>query len=329
VVLGEISNFAAYSFAPAILVTPLGAGSVLLSAVLASVFLKERLGVQGVIGCALCLIGSLVIILHAPGEKEVNSVDEILQYAMGPAFFLYMLAVSGTSIYLIYWAGPKYGKENMLVYITICSLVGSISVMACKGFGIAIRLTFEGRNQFTHISTYVLLFIVISCAITQMNYFNKALGLFSTNRVTPGMRSLFSYTLVYYVFFTTATIIASVLLFQVCGVYLSYNIKGFNDESGVEIATVLCGFIIIFIGVFQLNDKSGEHGHREVDEFMELESFSNSETLSESGIYICAVLLTLLEHRYSASSRRSSIGKKKMVDIAYFQSNDEDYEEFA
>lgn len=104
-VLGEISNFAAYSFAPAILVTPLGAGSVLLSAVLASVFLKERLGIQGIIGCSLCLIGSLVIILHAPGEKEVNSVDEILNYAMQPAFFLYMLAVSGTSLYLIYWIG--------------------------------------------------------------------------------------------------------------------------------------------------------------------------------------------------------------------------------
>lgn len=204
-VLGEVSNFAAYSFAPAILVTPLGAGSVLLSAVLASVFLKERLGLQGSIGCALCIIGSLVIILHAPGEKPVDSVDEILGYAMHPAFFIYMLAVSGISVYLIYFVGPKHGKENMLVYVTICSLVGSISVMACKGFGIAIRLTFEGNNQLTHPSTYVFLFIVVSCAITQMNYFNKALELFSTNRVTP----------VYYVFFTTATIVASVLLFQV------------------------------------------------------------------------------------------------------------------
>jgi drug/metabolite transporter (DMT)-like permease len=171
------------------IVTPLGAGSVLLSAVLASIFLKERLGVQGSVGCALCLIGSLVIILHAPGEQQVESVDEILAFAMNPAFFLYMLAVTVTSIYLIFWVGPKYGKENMLVYITICSLVGSISVMACKGFGIAIKLTFEpeGENQFTHISTYVLLFIVILCAVTQMNYFNKALGLFSTNRVTPSM----------------------------------------------------------------------------------------------------------------------------------------------
>jgi magnesium transporter len=42
VVLGEIANFLAYSFAPAILVTPLGAVSVLVGAVLSHIFLKER-----------------------------------------------------------------------------------------------------------------------------------------------------------------------------------------------------------------------------------------------------------------------------------------------
>lgn len=143
-VLGEIANFAAYSYAPAILVTPLGAGSVFLSAVLASIFLGERLGVQGTIGCALCLIGSLVIILHSPEEKKIESVTEILDYAVKPAFLLYMTLVTAISLYLIYQVGPKYGKENLLVYITICSLVGSISVMAVKGFGIAVKLTLAG-----------------------------------------------------------------------------------------------------------------------------------------------------------------------------------------
>ncbi len=70
----------------------------------------------------------------------------------------------------------------MLVYITICSLVGSISVMASKGFGIAIKLTINGDNQFTYLSTYIFATTVIVCAMTQINYFNKALDLFSTNR---------------------------------------------------------------------------------------------------------------------------------------------------
>jgi hypothetical protein len=84
VVLGEIFNFAAYAFAPAILVTPLGALSVLIGAVLGSYFLDEQLGVLGKIGCAICLIGSVIIVLHAPPDKEVSSVDEILNLAIQP-----------------------------------------------------------------------------------------------------------------------------------------------------------------------------------------------------------------------------------------------------
>ncbi|KAJ3092237.1 hypothetical protein HK102_009551 [Quaeritorhiza haematococci] len=233
-VFGEISNFAAYSYAPAILVTPLGAGSVFLSAVLASFFLNERLGAEGKMGCALCIIGALVIILHSPEEKSIESVEEILEYALKPAFLTYAFLVLFTSLYLIYIAGPRHGRTNMLVYISICSLVGSISVMACKGFGIALKLTFQGSNQLVYPSTWLFGITVVGCAVTQMNYFNKALDLFSTNRVTP----------IYYVFFTTATILASVILFQ-----------GFNDTSAVEVITVFSGFITIFIGVFLLNSK--------------------------------------------------------------------------
>lgn len=96
-----VANFAAYAFAPPILVTPLGALSVIIgyvslahlgrvlnlthcSAILASIFLKEELGHLGRIGCTLCLIGSLIIILHAPESTDVKTVDEILQYAIQP-----------------------------------------------------------------------------------------------------------------------------------------------------------------------------------------------------------------------------------------------------
>jgi magnesium transporter len=83
-VIGEVANFAAYAFAPAILVTPLGALSVLIGAVLGAYFLDEELGTLGRLGCAICLIGSVVIVLHAPPDKEIQTVDEILHYALYP-----------------------------------------------------------------------------------------------------------------------------------------------------------------------------------------------------------------------------------------------------
>ncbi|KAF9337664.1 hypothetical protein BG006_003580 [Podila minutissima] len=178
---GEIANFAAYSFAPAILITPLGALSVIIGAVLASFFLHERLGTVGKVGCALCLIGSVVIVLHSPEEKEISSVDEILNYALQPAFMTYSLFVLGFSTYMIYRVVPRYGNKTPVVNISICSLVGSITVMASKGFGIALKLTFSGSNQLTHPSTYVFAVLVGVCIVVQMNYFNKALDMFSTN----------------------------------------------------------------------------------------------------------------------------------------------------
>jgi hypothetical protein len=82
---------------------------------------------------------------------------------------------------MIYSVVPKYGRTNPMVYISICSLVGSVSIMAIKGFGVAVKLTFAGNNQFTHPSTYVFGIIVALCIAVQMNYFNKALDTFSTN----------------------------------------------------------------------------------------------------------------------------------------------------
>lgn len=166
--------------------------SVLVGAILSHFFLGERLGKDGIIGCALCILGSLSVILHSPAEEPINTVDDVFTeftkpciYTLILVFLCYIILIGAISIYLIYVLGPKYGKRNMLVYITICSLVGSISVMSVKGLAVAVKITFAGDNQFGHFSTWIFLVAVVGCAITQINYFNKALDLFSTNRVTP------------------------------------------------------------------------------------------------------------------------------------------------
>ena len=76
---------------------------------------------------------------------------------------------------------PRYGKKNPMIYLSICSTVGSISVMATKAFGIAVKLTLGGNNQFTLPSTYVFVIVMAGCILTQMTYLNKALSQFSTN----------------------------------------------------------------------------------------------------------------------------------------------------
>ncbi|KAL0579666.1 hypothetical protein V5O48_002367 [Marasmius crinis-equi] len=242
-ILGEVANFAAYTFAPPILVTPLGALSVLIGAVLASFLLHEELGHLGRVGCGLSLIGSLIIVLHAPEDTPVDTVDQILGYAVQPGFLLYVLTVLVFSMVMVYSISPRYGRSNPLVYISICSLVGSVSVMAIKGFGIAVKLTFSGKNQFVHLSTYVFGIISIFCILVQMNYYNKALDTFSVNIVNP----------MYYVGFSTATIVASLILFQ-----------GFNTDDTTNTVSLLCGFIVTFLGVHILNlSRKDQEAHDE------------------------------------------------------------------
>ncbi|KAK1855089.1 DUF803 domain membrane protein [Colletotrichum chrysophilum] len=240
-VVGEICNFAAYAFAPAILVTPLGALSVLIGAVLGSYFLREELGTLGRLGSAICLIGAVIIVLHAPPDEDIQTIDQILHYAIQPGFLLYAFAVTVFAVVMIYKVAPVHGKKNALIYLSICSTVGSVSVMSVKAFGIALKLTFAGNNQFSHPSTYVFMILTAVCILTQMNYFNKALAQFPTNIVNP----------LYYVTFTTATLCASFILFG-----------GFNTTDTVNTISLICGFLVTFTGVYLLNlSRSDPNGH--------------------------------------------------------------------
>ncbi|XP_022861455.1 probable magnesium transporter NIPA4 [Olea europaea var. sylvestris] len=204
-IVGEIANFAAYAFAPAILVTPLGALSIIISAVLAHIILREKLHIFGVLGCALCVVGSTTIVLHAPQEREIESVKEVWDLATEPAFLFYATLVIAIVLILIFHYIPLYGQTHIMFYVGVCSLVGSLSVMSVKALGIALKLTLLGTNQLIYPQTWVFALVVISCVLTQLNYLNKALDTFNTAVVSP----------IYYVMFTSLTILASVIMFKV------------------------------------------------------------------------------------------------------------------
>jgi hypothetical protein len=62
------------------------------------------------------------------------------------------------------------------VYVLICSLIGSLTVVACKALGIALKLTLRGSNQLFKRETLAFACVVLVCVIIQMNYLNKVRG---------------------------------------------------------------------------------------------------------------------------------------------------------
>ncbi|XP_027079420.1 probable magnesium transporter NIPA3 isoform X7 [Coffea arabica] len=172
-IVGEVANFVAYAFAPAVLVTPLGALSIIVSAVLAHFILKEKLHKLGILGCVMCIAGSVIIVIHAPQERSISSIQQIVNMATQPAFLLYVGSVMVLVFILIFYFAPQYGHTNVLIFTGICSLMGSLSVMSVKALGTALKLTFEGKNQLIYLETWFFMFVVATCVITQMNYLNK------------------------------------------------------------------------------------------------------------------------------------------------------------
>lgn len=230
-IIGEICNFIAYAFTEAILVTPLGALAVVVSAIGSSIFLKERLSFVGKVGCFLCILGAVTIVLNAPEHQATTTIQEMQKYAISKVFLPYAGIILLIAAFMAFWVGPRYGSRHMLVYITICSIVGGISVVCLQGFGAAFVSAIGGTpNQWNQWFLWVLLVFVIFTLLVEINYLNKALNLFNTSVVTP----------TYFTFFTSMTLISSAVLFQ-----------GLNG-TGTQIATIVMGFLTIVAGVVLL-----------------------------------------------------------------------------
>ena len=135
------------------------------------------------------------------------------------------------ALVLIFYYGRRYGQTNPLVYVSITGMIGSLTVMGCKGLGVALKQTFDGHQQFGNWLTWFVIAWVASCIIVQMNYLNKALDIFNTSVVTP----------ILYVIFTTFVIIASAILF-----------KEWYSLSPEDILGNICGFLTVVSGIFLL-----------------------------------------------------------------------------
>ncbi|OBZ71029.1 putative magnesium transporter NIPA4, partial [Grifola frondosa] len=250
-ILGELCNFAAYAFVEAIVVTPMGALSVVICAILSSIFLKETLSTFGWMGCVLCIIGSVIIALNGPQESSVGQIKAFQKLFLAPGFLVYGSVLIAAALVIIFWFGPRYGKKSMLVVYH-----GGISVSVTTGLGSAIVTTAMGDNQFKYWFMYFLMVFVAVTLVTEVYYLNVALALFNTGmlmsffvfhgltrrcsdsngRISVTNRSLVV-TPTYYVIFTFFSILTTIVLYQ--------GLKA----PATQIITLVMGFLVICVGI--------------------------------------------------------------------------------
>lgn len=147
-------------------------------------------------------------------------------------FIVFAVCVVGSSLVLIFAVAPRFGQKNVLVYILICSVIGSLSVSCVKGLGIGIKELFAGTAVLKEPLFWSLVICLVVCISVQISYLNKALDIFNTSMVTP----------IYYVFFTTAVMACSAILFKE---WLRMTTDG--------IVGTISGFLTIILGIFLLH----------------------------------------------------------------------------
>ena len=147
-----------------------------------------------------------------------------------PVFVGYLCIVLLMLLLLIFWIAPAHGPTNIMVYISICSLLGSFTVPSTKGIGLAAQDIFHNNPSSQRaLCLCLVLLAVLGCSIiVQFRYINKALECFDS--------SVFG--AIYYVVFTTLVLLASAILFR------EWSNVGLVDFLGMA-----CGFTTVSVGI--------------------------------------------------------------------------------
>lgn len=121
-------------------------------------------------------------------------------------FMAYVLLVLLLLLVLIVRIAPAHGSSNVMVYICICSLLGSFTVPSSKGLGLVAPDVLAGGPQSGRaVPLFLALLAVLAASIlTQFLFITRALERFSPN----------TFEAIYFVTFTSSVILASALLFK-------------------------------------------------------------------------------------------------------------------
>ncbi|XP_041044965.1 NIPA-like protein 2 isoform X1 [Carcharodon carcharias] len=226
--MGELGNFAAYGFAPATLVAPLGCVSVIASAAISVVFLKETLRSSDILGGSLAVLGTYLLVTFAINVQQEITAAKIHKYIVSWQFLVY-LALEFILFVILLYLYKRRGMKHIVLPLLISSLLASLSVISVKAVSGMVTSSIKGQIQFQYPIFYVMLIIMMASCIFQVQFLNQAMQLYNATEVVP----------INFVLFTTSAIIAGVIFYQ-----------EFHGAAILNIFMFLFGCMLSFLGVF-------------------------------------------------------------------------------
>ncbi|XP_034729614.1 NIPA-like protein 2 [Etheostoma cragini] len=226
--VGELGNFAAYGFAPASLIAPLGCVSVIASALISVVFLKETVRTSDIVGGTLAITGTYVLVTFAPHTSTHITAHLVQYYAISWHFLLYLF-VEIVAFCILLYVYKRRNVKHIVIVMLLVALLASQTVISVKAVSGMITESIKGQLQLIYPIFYVMLVVMIVTCAFQIKFLNQAMKMFDATEVVP----------INFVFFTASAIVAGIVFYQ-----------EFEGLALLNIFMFLFGCLLSFLGVF-------------------------------------------------------------------------------
>ncbi|XP_075703789.1 NIPA-like protein 2 isoform X1 [Rhinoderma darwinii] len=239
--IGELGNFAAYGFAPATLIAPLGCVAVIGSAAISVLFLKESLRASDVVGGTLAVTGTYLLVTFSPNVSQDITALKVARSFVSWQFVLY-LVLEIIAFCILLYVYKRKGVNHIVVLLLLVALLASVAVISVKAVAGMIAMTLKGDMQLTYAIFYVMAVAMVASCVFQVKFLNQAMQLYNATEVVP----------INYVFFTTSAILAGIIFYQ-----------EFRDAALLNIFMFIFGCLLSFLGVFLIARNQEKHNFQE------------------------------------------------------------------
>ncbi|KAL8220589.1 UNVERIFIED_CONTAM: NIPA-like protein 3 [Gekko kuhli] len=225
---GELGVFSAYAFAPLSLIVPLGAVSVIATAIIGIIFIKEKWKPKEFLSCGLAVVGTYLLITFGPNSHETMTGENITKHLVSWPFLLYTLVEIILFCLLLYFY--KERKANYIVVILLLvALLGSMTAITVKAVAGMIAVSIQGNLQLGYPIFYIMVVCMVATAAFQATFLTQASQLYDASQIAS----------VGYILSTTIAVTAGATFYV-----------DFTGEDVLHICMFALGCLIAFLGVF-------------------------------------------------------------------------------
>jgi len=198
----SIFDLASFGFAPASILSCMGAMTLVFNMMLAPVLCGETVSKRDVAVNGIVFVGTILSVWFGPHATPDYTLPELMQLFLTRRFVVYaiiLLTWIGCLLYT-WWAlqdleNPKgrFRKMSRLsrtrllrfAYPALAGSIGGNTAVYAKASIEMVKTTIKGSNQFVYVGTYCLITLMVVCVLAQLKFLNGGLKRYESLYVVP------------------------------------------------------------------------------------------------------------------------------------------------